>query len=119
MLSLGAECSKLFACNRWANARTLEPVSALSGEEYGRTLGGSFPSVQETLAHIYAAELGKAPEATDYLLFLDGGARGGCRHYVGSDIYTAANGEPAAQKRASLFEAERVIQKLTPSLHAA
>ena len=50
------EVSKLFAYNRWANERTLEPVSALTGEEYGRTLGGSFPSVKGTLAHIYAAE---------------------------------------------------------------
>jgi uncharacterized damage-inducible protein DinB len=50
------EISKLFAYNRWANARTLEPVSKLTSEEYGRTLGGSFPSVGETLAHIYAAE---------------------------------------------------------------
>ena len=50
------DISKLFAYNRWANARTLEPVSMLTAEEYGRTLGGSFPSVKETLAHIYAAE---------------------------------------------------------------
>jgi uncharacterized damage-inducible protein DinB len=50
------EISKLFAYNRWANARTLGPSSTLTAEEYGRTLGGSFPSVGETLAHIYAAE---------------------------------------------------------------
>jgi uncharacterized damage-inducible protein DinB len=50
------EISKLFAYNRWANARTLEPVSALQAEEFSRQLGGSFPSVRETLAHIYAAE---------------------------------------------------------------
>src|SRR6476620_4112944 len=50
------EISKLFEYNRWANARTLDPVSALTAEEYGRTLGGSFPSVKGTLAHIYAAE---------------------------------------------------------------
>src|ERR1700693_1930317 len=50
------EISKLFAYNRWANERTFEPVSALTGEEYGWTLGGSFPSVRETLAHIYGAE---------------------------------------------------------------
>src|SRR6202162_5876621 len=50
------EVSKLFAYNRGATERTCEPVSALTGEEYGRTLGGSFPSVRETLAHIYAAE---------------------------------------------------------------
>ena len=50
------DISKLFAYNRWANEKTLEPVCGLTGEEYGRTLGGSFPSVRETLAHIYAAE---------------------------------------------------------------
>ena len=50
------EISKLFDYNRWANARTVEPVASLSAEEFGRKLGGSFPSVRETLAHIYAAE---------------------------------------------------------------
>ena len=50
------DISKLFAYNRWANSRTLEPVSKLTVEEFSRTLGGSFPSVRETLAHIYAAE---------------------------------------------------------------
>ena len=50
------DISKLFAYNRLANARTLDPVSRLTAEDYGRTLGGSFPSVKETLAHIYAAE---------------------------------------------------------------
>jgi uncharacterized damage-inducible protein DinB len=50
------EISKLFAYNRWANARVLAPVEALTAEEFGRQLGGSFPSVRETLAHIYAAE---------------------------------------------------------------
>jgi uncharacterized damage-inducible protein DinB len=50
------EVSKLLTYNRWANARTLEPVSKLTAEEYGRTLGGSFPSVGETLTHIYASE---------------------------------------------------------------
>lgn len=50
------EILKLFAYNRWANARTLESVSGLTSEEFVRKLGGSFPSVHETLAHIYAAE---------------------------------------------------------------
>src|SRR5713226_8347369 len=50
------EISKLFDYNRWANGRTLEPAAALTAEEFGRQLGGSFPSVRETLAHIYAAE---------------------------------------------------------------
>jgi len=50
------EFSKLFEYNRWANARTLQPVSELTAEEFSRALGGSFRSVHETLAHIYAAE---------------------------------------------------------------
>jgi uncharacterized damage-inducible protein DinB len=50
------EISKLFAYNRWANARTIDAAAALTEEEYERVLGGSFPSARETLAHIYAAE---------------------------------------------------------------
>ncbi len=50
------EISRLFAYNRWANARTVQSVSALNAEEFRRRLGGSFPSVHETLAHIYGAE---------------------------------------------------------------
>ena len=50
------DISRLFAYNRWANGKTLEPVAALTAEEYVRALGGSFPSVGGTLAHIYAAE---------------------------------------------------------------
>ena len=50
------EVVRLFAYNRWANARALEPVSALTPEEFGRPLGGSFSSVHGTLTHIYAAE---------------------------------------------------------------
>jgi len=56
MMKTVGDISKLFAYNRWANSRTLEPVSKLTVEEFSRTLGGSFPSVRETLAHIYAAE---------------------------------------------------------------
>jgi uncharacterized damage-inducible protein DinB len=50
------EISKLLDYNKWANGRTLESVSVLTPEELDRQLGGSFPSVRETLAHIYAAE---------------------------------------------------------------
>ena len=50
------EISRLFAYNRWANARTLHALSALTQEEFVRPLGGSFASVGGTLAHIYAAE---------------------------------------------------------------
>src|SRR5262249_10390965 len=50
------EVSKLLEYNDWANARTLESVAPLPQEELDRQLGGSFPSVRETLVHIYAAE---------------------------------------------------------------
>jgi uncharacterized damage-inducible protein DinB len=50
------EVAKLLDYNRWANARTLESVAPLPQEELDRKLGGSFPSVRETLVHIYAAE---------------------------------------------------------------
>jgi uncharacterized damage-inducible protein DinB len=48
--------AKLFAFGRWANARTLESVSPLIPEEYNRPVGGSFGSVQGTLAHLYGAD---------------------------------------------------------------
>jgi uncharacterized damage-inducible protein DinB len=50
------EISKLFDYNRWANGRTLDVARTLTPDEYGRALGGSFPSVADTLSHIYAAE---------------------------------------------------------------
>jgi uncharacterized damage-inducible protein DinB len=50
------EVAKLLDYNRWANARTLESVAPLAQEELDRKLGGSFPSVRETLVHIHAAE---------------------------------------------------------------
>ena len=50
------EVAKLLDYNRWANARTLDSVASLAQEELDRKLGGSFPSVRETLVHIYAAE---------------------------------------------------------------
>lgn len=48
--------AKLFAYGRWANAKTLESVSELTSEEYTRAVGGSFGSVQGTLAHLYGAD---------------------------------------------------------------
>lgn len=46
----------LFAYHRWANARTLEAVLPLSPEQYARELGGSFPSLRDTLHHLLAAD---------------------------------------------------------------
>jgi len=50
------DIAKLFAYGRWATARTLESVEALGPEELGRPVGGSFGSVQSTLAHLYGAD---------------------------------------------------------------
>jgi uncharacterized damage-inducible protein DinB len=48
----------LFEYDRWANARTLDAASTLSTEQFTRDLGGSFPSVRDTLVHIVAGEWG-------------------------------------------------------------
>jgi uncharacterized damage-inducible protein DinB len=50
------ELHELYAFNRWANARILDAVAALPDDAYTRDLGSSFPSVQDTLVHILAAE---------------------------------------------------------------
>lgn len=59
-----------FAFSRWANRTTLDSVAALTPEEYARPIGGSFGSVQGTLAHLYGADwvwlerfLGRSPRA--------------------------------------------------------
>ena len=44
------------AYHRWATARTLESCAALNQEEFTRNLGGSFPSIRETLAHSFMAD---------------------------------------------------------------
>src|SRR5436853_7812584 len=46
----------LYSYNRWANATVLKSVAPLSAEEFSGKLGGSFPSVRETLVHIMGAE---------------------------------------------------------------
>jgi uncharacterized damage-inducible protein DinB len=56
MIRSVAEIERLFAYNRWANARSFEAASALSPEELGREVGGSFASVLGTLTHLVGAE---------------------------------------------------------------
>jgi uncharacterized damage-inducible protein DinB len=51
-----SELRDLFAYNRWANERVLTACEPLSASDLTRELGGSFPSVWATLAHLYAAE---------------------------------------------------------------
>jgi uncharacterized damage-inducible protein DinB len=46
----------LYDYNAWANHRALEASSALQPEEFTRTMGSSFSSVRDTLAHIYGGE---------------------------------------------------------------
>jgi len=50
------DISKLFAYGRWANAQVLDSAASLGAEEFTRQIGGSFGSVQGTLAHLYSAD---------------------------------------------------------------
>jgi uncharacterized damage-inducible protein DinB len=50
------DIARLFAYSRWANAKMLETVAQLTPEEYVRPIGGSFGSIQGTLAHLYGAD---------------------------------------------------------------
>jgi uncharacterized damage-inducible protein DinB len=46
----------LYEYDRWANARVFQSLAALSVEQFTRDLGGSFPSVRDTMLHILAGE---------------------------------------------------------------
>src|SRR5947208_4516644 len=46
----------LYRYNRWADATILNAVAPLSKDDFNQKLGGSFPSVRETLVHIMGAE---------------------------------------------------------------
>lgn len=48
----------LYEYDRWANARVLQAASTLSSEQFTQNLGGSFPSVRDTLVHILSGEWG-------------------------------------------------------------
>ena len=50
------EIRSLYDYNAWANHRSLEAASALTAEQFTKSLGNSFSSVRDTLAHIYGAE---------------------------------------------------------------
>ncbi len=51
-----SDINRLYAFNRWANARFFDAAAALTPEQYGAELLSSFPSIRDTLAHIVAAE---------------------------------------------------------------
>lgn len=70
---------EFYRYNRWANGRIFEAVSGLTREAFVKDLGGSYPSVRDTLTHIVWAEWvwlqrwrGTSPQtvfqATDFLL---------------------------------------------------
>ncbi len=46
----------LFAYDRWANRRVLQACAGLTHEQLLRNMGSSFPSVRDTLAHIFGAQ---------------------------------------------------------------
>ncbi len=47
---------ELLRYNTWANNRLLEAVSGLDSARFTRVLGGSYPSIHSTLAHMIWAE---------------------------------------------------------------
>jgi uncharacterized damage-inducible protein DinB len=50
------EMRQLYDYNAWADRRAMDAASALTAEQFTKSLGSSFSSVRDTLAHIYGAE---------------------------------------------------------------
>jgi len=50
------DIQQLYQYNKWANGIILNSVAPLRTEELTRHLGGSFPSLRDTLVHIMSAE---------------------------------------------------------------
>jgi len=50
------EVRLLYDYNAWANHRVLDACAPLSPDQFTRSLGSSFSSVRDTLAHIFGAE---------------------------------------------------------------
>ena len=46
----------MFQYNAWADRRLLEACGQLTNEQFTRSLGSSFSSVRDTVAHLYGAE---------------------------------------------------------------
>lgn len=51
-----ADLRDLYAYTEWANARLFDVAATLGAEAWARDLGGSFPSLGATLAHLVGAE---------------------------------------------------------------
>lgn len=47
---------ELFVYNYWARDRQLEACATLTNDQFLRSLGNSFPSLRDTLAHLLGAE---------------------------------------------------------------
>jgi uncharacterized damage-inducible protein DinB len=69
-LMIPADMLDLFRYNAWANERIISSVRRLPREALTHDLGGSFPTIRGTLAHIVSAEwvwlqrwMGISPEA--------------------------------------------------------
>jgi uncharacterized damage-inducible protein DinB len=65
------ELHMLLDYHYWARDRLLDAAERLTREQFTRDLGNSFPSIRDTLVHIYAAEWvwcsrweGESPQAT-------------------------------------------------------
>jgi uncharacterized damage-inducible protein DinB len=48
----------LYEYNRWANAKVFQAVSSLTGDQFVKDLGSSYPSLRDTLTHIVCCEWG-------------------------------------------------------------
>jgi uncharacterized damage-inducible protein DinB len=66
-----ADVRTLYAYNRWANRRMFSVLEKLRDEQFTATMQSSFPSIQESVLHILAAEWlwlkrwkGSSPRAT-------------------------------------------------------
>ena len=51
-----ADLTMLLEFHYWARTRVLDAVEQLTPEQFTRDLGSSFPSVRDTLVHLYSAE---------------------------------------------------------------
>jgi uncharacterized damage-inducible protein DinB len=51
-----ATLNELFDYNYWARDRQLQACAGLTGEQFLRPLGNSFPSLRDTLTHLVAVE---------------------------------------------------------------
>ena len=50
------DLTTLMTFHYWARDRILDAAEALTAEQWTRDLGSSFPSVRDTLVHVYSAE---------------------------------------------------------------